>query len=208
MTLVALSAAYGAGGVRIGSALADRLGVPFLDRAIPNAVAARLSVSVDEAVAFDYEASRSWIERVLSGFIGSDTGAPAPLLTGGTSGEDFRRATEEILRRQAETGHGVILGRGAVLVLGDDERVLRVRLHGPPDSRVRQAMALREVDEETARDTVRRLDRTHAAYYRHFYGADIDDPSLYHLVIDSTAIGIDACVELIARASSALVGSA
>lgn len=204
MTLVALSAAYGAGGVRIGSALADELEVPFLDRAIPNAVAARLSVSVDEAVAFDYEASRSWIERVLSGFIGSDTGAPAPLLSEGASSEDFRRATEEILRRQAETGDGVILGRGAVLVLADDERVLRVRLHGPAERRIRQAMRLRGVDEETARDTVRRLDRTHAAYYRHFYGADIDDPSLYHLVIDSTAIGVDDCVELIARATTAL----
>ena len=183
------------------------LGVPFLDRAIPNAVAARLSVSVDEAVAFDYEASRQLDRARVVGIhrLGHRrTGAAAHR---GASGEDFRRATEEILRRQAETGHGVILGRGAVLVLGDDERVLRVRLHGPPDSRVRQAMALREVDEETARDTVRRLDRTHAAYYRHFYGADIDDPSLYHLVIDSTAIGIDACVELIARASTALVGA-
>jgi cytidylate kinase len=206
MTLVALSAAYGAGGGRIGPAVAERLGVPFLDRAIPNAVAAELSVSVDEAVAFDYETSRSWLERVLSGFIGSDTGAPAPLLSEGATGEDFRHATEEIIRRQAESEHGVILGRGAVVVLGDDDRVLRVRLHGPRDSRIRQAMRVRGVDEETATDTIRRLDRTHAAYLRHFYGADIDDPSLYHLMIDSTAIGIDACVDLIVRARTALAG--
>ncbi len=206
MTLVALSAAYGAGGGRIGPAVAERLGVPFLDRAIPNAVAAELSVSVDEAVAFDYETSRSWLERVLSGFIGSDTGAPGPLLSEAATGEDFRRATEEILRRQAESGHGVILGRGAVVVLGDDERVLRVRLHGPRDSRIRQAMRVRGVDEETATDTIRRLDRTHAAYLKHFYGADIDDPSLYHLMIDSTAIGLDACVDLIVRARNAVSG--
>jgi len=206
MTLVALSAAYGAGGGRIGPAVAERLGVPFLDRAIPNAVAAELSVSVDEAVAFDYETSRSWLERVLSGFIGSDTGAPAPLLSEGATGEDFRHATEEIIRRQAESGHGVILGRGAVVVLGGDDRVLRVRLHGPRNRRIRQAMRVRGVDEETATDTIRRLDRTHAAYLKHFYGADIDDPSLYHLMIDSTAIGIDACVDLIVRARTALVG--
>ena len=35
MTLVAISASFGAGGSRIGPALAERLGVPFLDRAIP-----------------------------------------------------------------------------------------------------------------------------------------------------------------------------
>jgi cytidylate kinase len=30
-----------------------------------------------------------------------------------------------------------------------------------------------------------------------FYGADIQDPSLYDLVLDSTALGLDACVELL-----------
>jgi cytidylate kinase len=91
-------------------------------------------------------------------------------------------------------------------VLGDDDRLLRVRLHGPRDGRIRQAMRVRGVDEETATDTIRRLDRTHAAYLKHFYGADIDDPTLYHLMIDSTAIGIDACVDLIVRARTALAG--
>jgi len=42
--LIALSASYGAGGNAIGPALAERLGVPFLDRAIPIRVAARLRV--------------------------------------------------------------------------------------------------------------------------------------------------------------------
>ena len=44
MTLVALSASYGAGGSVIGSALAEPLGVPFIDRAIPLAVADHLHV--------------------------------------------------------------------------------------------------------------------------------------------------------------------
>ncbi len=94
MTLVELSAASGAGGRRIGPALAEWLGVPFLGC-----------------------------------------------------------ATEGILLRQADSGHGVILGRGGVVVLGDDDRVLRVRLHGPQDRRIRQAMGVRGVDEETAIDT-------------------------------------------------------
>ena len=41
------------------------------------------------------------------------------------------------------------------------------------------------------------------AYVRHFYGAEPDDPRLYHLVVDSTALGLDACVELIALAAGA-----
>jgi cytidylate kinase len=202
--LVALSAAYGAGGSRIGTALAERLGVPFLDRAIPTAVAERLSVPFDDALAHDEQTSTSWIERMLAGFLGSDTGAGAPMTAEIATGEDFRRATEQILRRQAETGKGVILGRGGSIVLRDDPRALRVRLHGPVHRRISQAMHFQGVDEATARDTIRRLDRTHAAYIKQFYGADIDDLSLYHLVIDSTAIPIETCVELIARASEPL----
>ncbi len=52
--LVVLSASYGAGGSRERAAkLAERLGVPFVDRAIPVAVAAELDVPVDEAEAHD-----------------------------------------------------------------------------------------------------------------------------------------------------------
>ena len=204
MTLVALSASYGAGGGRIGPALAQRLGVPFVDRAIPTAVAEELSVSLDDAVAHDEQSAPSFIERMLGGFLGSDTGAPTPLPAQAMSGEDFRRATEEVLCRQADTGEGVILGRGGAVVLRDHPRALRVRLDGPVERRVRQAMRMQDVDQETARRTVRRLDRAHAAYLKQFYGVDVDDPTLYHLRIDSTAMPLDTCVELIVVAASAL----
>ena len=204
MTLVALSAAYGAGGTEIGPQVAERLGVPFLDRAIPLQVAEHLDVPVDEAAAHDEEASESFLDRVLRGFIGTDVGAPAPVPPESFTSEDFRRATEEVLLRQARTGEGVILGRAAVIVLREDPEVLRVRLGGPPEQRIRQAMRLGERDEATAREALQRLDRTHADYARQFYGADITDCSLYHVVLDSTALGLDECTELIVDAARSL----
>ena len=204
MTLVALSASYGAGGSVIGPKLAERLGVPFVDRAIPTAVAAALDVSVDDAEAHDENAGKSFLDRFLRGFVGTDVGVPTPVPAETFTSEDFRKATEEVLVRQAATGEGVILGRASVIVLRDDPRVLRVRLDGPDERRVPKAMEITGVDEETARRALQRLDRTHADYARQFYGADIRDPSLYHLVIDSTAIETDACVELIALAASSL----
>ncbi len=59
MSLVALSASYGAGGSVIGPAVAERLDVPFVDRAIPLAVADRLQVSYDEAAAHDDRAGHA-----------------------------------------------------------------------------------------------------------------------------------------------------
>ena len=203
MTLVALSASYGAGGGVIGPSLAERLGVPFVDRAIPVQVAEQLDVPVDTAAAHDEQAPDSFLDRLLRGFIGTDIGVPAPLPAETFTSEDFRLATEKVMLRQAQSGEGVILGRGGVIVLRDDPRVLRVRLDGPPERRVRQAMALRDVDEQTAKETLTKLDRAQAEYLRQFYGADVHDCGLYHLVIDSTVLELDACVGLLARAAEA-----
>jgi len=204
MALVTLSAAYGAGGDVVGPALAERLGVPFVDRAIPVQVAERLDVSVDDAAAHDEQATDSFLDRLLRGFVGTDIGVPAPLPPESFTSEDFRKATEAVLLRQAAAGEGVILGRAGMIVLREDPRVLRVRLDGPRELRQRQAMAIGGIDEDTARDALARLDRAQTDYVRRFYGADIHDCTLYHLVIDSTAIGLDACVELIAPAAEAL----
>jgi cytidylate kinase len=204
VTVVALSAAYGAGGSVVGPALARRLDVPFVDRAIPLAVADRLDVPFDDAAVHDEQVSGSWLERVLSGFMGGDPAAPTPLPAETVSSEDFRRATEEVLLGQAATGVGVILGRGAVILLRDDPRALRVRLDGPAERRVRLAMQLDgSLDAERAERRLRQFDRTHDAYAQRFYGVNIRDPALYHVVLDSTAIELEACVEIIALAASA-----
>jgi cytidylate kinase len=201
MTLVALSASYGAGGSRIGPALAERLGVPFLDRAIPLAVAERLAVPYDDAAAHDEQAGSGRLERLLRGFVGGDTLTPAPVLPDAFRADDFREATEAELRRQAQTGEGVLLGRGAALVLRDDPRVLRVRLDGPPEARLRQAMELQGLDHHTARHALRTTDQAHAEYARRFYGVDLGDPSLYHVVLDTTAIALDDAVDMLAAAA-------
>lgn len=205
MTLVAMSASYGAGSTVIAPALAERLAVPFVDRAIPLAVAEQLKITPDEAEAHETSAGETFLERMLRGFIGSDPGAPAPLPAADAfTSEDFMLATEEVILRQAATGRGVILGRGGVIVLRDHPRVLRVRLSGPAERRKQQAIELGEIDAETADRALHQTDRAHAEYARRFYDADIDDPALYHLWIDGTAFAFDATVETIARAAQAL----
>ncbi len=204
-TLVAISGAYGAGASRVGPALAQRLNVPFLDRVVSAAAAERLAVAFDDAEEVDEQSSASWLERILRGFVGQDFGTPAAWAPEADNrGEEFRRTTEAVLLAQARSGTGVILGRAAAIVLREDPRVLRVRLDGPPARRVRQAMALEGIDEETARGRQRRQDRAHATYARHFYGVDIADPTLYHLALDSTTIALDTCVELLEHAANRL----
>jgi hypothetical protein len=204
MTVVAISAAYGTRSGQIGPALADRLGAPFVDRAIAHRVARRLDVSIDAAVKNWEPAPRSFVERMVSAFLGADTVAPVGPPPDIVTAEDFRRATERAVLEQAATGEGVILGRGCVAVLQQAPGVLRVRLTGPADRRLEQAIKASAQTESQARDTMNHLDRYHAEYLKQFYGVNIDDPTMYHLTIDATALDNDACVSLMVAAAHAL----
>jgi cytidylate kinase len=204
MTLVTLSASYGAGGSKVGPELAAALGVPFVDRAIPVAVAHRLAVPLDEALAHD-ETQGSRLDRLLRDF------APAVQVYAGGGAmiptaleqHGYREATEQVIREQAARGEGVILGRAGMVILHDDPRVLRVRLDGPVEARLAQAMAGDGIDRKTAKRRMKETDGARDAYIQHFYRRDVHDPTLYHLMLDATAFSISACVELIAMAARA-----
>ncbi|HEX7298262.1 MAG TPA: cytidylate kinase-like family protein [Solirubrobacteraceae bacterium] len=203
MPLVTISASYGAGGSQIGPQLARRLGVPFLDRAIPVAVAERLAVPLSEAIAHD-EAGRSAFERLLERFAPAaqafSASTPPPELLDERS---YLTVTEEVIREHAARGDAVVLGRAAAVVLRDVPNALHVRLDGPRDRRLEHAMRLEGIDRETAERHARETDRAREAYVRQFYDVDARDLSLYHLVLDSTALALETCVDLIAVAAAA-----
>jgi cytidylate kinase len=202
MTLITLSAPYGAGGSQVGPAVAERLGVPFVDRAIPTAVAERLAVPLREAVERD-ESIGGWLTRALMTF-----GQVGPVLAGVTpvpeqalTDDAFRQATEQVLREHAAGAGAVILGRAGAIVLHDERRALHVRLTGPEEARIEQGMRIEGVDRPTAERHLEQTDEARQAYVNHFYGSDPRDPALYHLLIDSTALPLDACADLIVLAA-------
>jgi cytidylate kinase len=204
VTLVTVSASYGAGGSRLAPQLAQRLGVPLLDRVVSATVAERLAVSVDEALAAE-ESIGSGLHRLSLGVAAVRViwGAPAETAAEMVDNEAFRRETERVIWELAATGHGVILGRAAAVVLRDDPRALHVRLDGPVPRRIRQAMAIEGIDRRAAERRLAKTDRAREAYVARLYRTDPLRPGLYHLVIDSTVIPLGACVELILGAARA-----
>jgi cytidylate kinase len=203
--VVTISATYGSAGSRIGRRVAEDLGVPFVDRAIPGAVAAELGMSLPDAEAHD-DAGPTALERVMRSLAA----------VGPVSGIDFRadfgdrtfcEATEQVIRRHVECGGGVILGRAGAVVLRDRPATLHVRLDGPVERRVERAMRLEGIDRATAERRRRDNDAARAAYVRVFYGVDAADADLYHVFLDSTVLGEDLCADLIVRAARTITAS-
>lgn len=202
-SVITISASYGAGGSVIGPRLAQRLGVQFVDRAIPVAVSTRLAVPLDDALAHE-ELPHQSLRQLMPLFnsaIQMLAGAPVPPEMLEHEGREFRSATEQVLHEYA-AGGAVILGRAAAVVLRDLPNALHVRLDGSPERRVIQAVRLLGVDQATAEAQLRKADLSREAYVRQWYEVEPRDSNLYHIVIDSTSIDLDTCVEVIAHAAT------
>jgi cytidylate kinase len=199
--LVTVSASYGAGGAVVAPALADRLGVPFLQRATTSAGGVGEAGPCAEPLTSD-EARLTpahWLIACLTSAMPTGpTQSPPP---SSHQDENLRRHCEEGIWSLADADAGVILGRGAAVVLGKD-RGFHVRLDGPPKLRAVQGAAIEGISEAEARRHLNAADRTRDAYVRRLYRTDPADARHYHLIIDSTALPLDTVTELILSALS------
>ena len=201
--VLTISGSYGAGGTEVGRAVAARLGLAFVDRAVPLRVAQALGVPADGAIAHD-EQVQGTLARALISAIGTPVsfGANGLQTRPAADDNDYREATETVLRDIASRG-AVILGRGGAVVLAREPDALHVRLDGPAAGRARRMQQRLGTDADTAMAQLRETDSARTAYTRHLYGRDPSDPSLYHLVLDTTAIPLDTCVDIIVDAATA-----
>jgi cytidylate kinase len=203
--VVTIAALYGAGGSRIGPRVAKRLGVQFLDRAIPRNVAKRAGLP-EQAVAEVDETPQSRGQRLLAVLARA---SPPSSASGQVERLDLeerrlRGEIEDFLAVASRSG-GVVLGRGGAIVLAEVPGALHVYLGGDRMARVERVMAWQGVDRETAAHNVKINDRARRDYVSSAYGVDGDNPRLYHLMVDAIALDVDVCVDLIVAAGESRV---
>jgi cytidylate kinase len=203
--LITVSASYGAGGSVVAPALADRLGLPFLQRVTTSEGGVAEPGPCDEQLT-EEEVKATPVHRLLAAFTEAmPTGPTHSPPSTHHQDQHLRGHGEAGIHRLVAGGGGVILGRAAAVVLGKD-RGFHVRLDGPADRRVAQGATIEGISEEQAMRRLRAADKARTAYVRRLYRTDPADAAPYHLMIDSTAMPLEVVVELIltaARAQSA-----
>ena len=194
--VVTISAAYGAGGSRVGPAVAEALGFPFMDRAVP--VTRSAEVRPDPEAATEEERTEGFLTRLLSSFAaGPDGTAGVGAVVPGAGDEAVRR--EAATRVGQFTAHdGVVLGWGSTVLVPS---AFHVRLGGPEDARIAQAMRLGGIDEQAARKRRADTDSVRETYLKRLHSKDWRDLRLYHLILDSTAVPLETCTEIIVTAA-------
>jgi cytidylate kinase len=205
--LITVSATYGAGGSVVAPALAKRLGVSFLHRVTTTSGEITDPGPCHERLTAE-ESRTTPAHRVLASFTHSIPLGPTQLPPAARHhDEDLRCAAESGIHDLVASGGGVVLGRAAAVVLGKD-RGFHVRLDGPPARRIAQGAEVEGISQDQARAHMESADKARTAYVRRLYHADPADASLYHLVIDSTALPLEKVVEIILIAATAQITAA
>ena len=193
--IITISREFESLGSEIAQAVAARLHIPYVDKFLITESAQQSGFPVDHIEARDEVlASRfEYSQAQAHHFYGAGE-------TPHTTNEKVAHAQFDIIRRLAEEGPCVIVGRCANFILREREDVLDVFIRAGRDFRIRQAMETLDLPEKQAARVLKRTDKARQAYYKHHTGQDWHDSDAYHISLNSDRLGIDLCVETILRA--------
>ena len=180
--IITIAREHGSEGKQIGKLVAEKLGIPFYYKEM-TALAAQ-EAGLDKAFVSDINANSPAILHEL--YLSTKVIQQAVI------------AQETIIRRIAENGSCVIVGRAADWVLREHPHVKRIFIHAPTDFRIRSIMERYGDTRESAAANIRHSDEARAAYYRSISGQEWGDPHAYELCVDASA-GRDVCAETIIR---------
>lgn len=192
--IITLGRQHGSNGHLIARRLAEELGYKCYDKEIVDEAAA--------ASAFSKEIFDSYDEKRVSAYILS-----TPHYIGMNEGFHLNMqvaaAQFETMRRLAEKGDCIFVGRCADYVLRNRDDVLRIFIMGDMETRIKTMMERRSLSYDQARRLVREVDKDRSSYYKYHTDQIWGESENYDLCIDSR-VGVQGTVDVIRAYMAAL----
>lgn len=185
----------GSGGRDIGRMLAQEFGATYYDKELLNLAAQESGFS------------KEFFERndERKGFLRSFLHLPYAIGSSSTnfyqnnfSQEGLFKFQSDAIRKAAQEGSCVFLGRCADYVLRDFNDVVNVFITASLDFKIENVAKKQGIGREEAMKLIENGERERANYYNYFTGKQWGHATSYDLCIDSSAIGIAETVRIIA----------
>ena len=184
--IITIAREHGSSGKQIGKLVAEKLGIPFYYK---------------EMIAL--AAHESGLDKEFISDIHKNAPDVLYELYASTHVVQLAIAAQDkIIRKIANNGSCVIVGRSADYVLKDYENVFRIFISAPKEYRIHRVMEVYGDTLQEAKRNVRRSDKARASYYRHISGKQWGDENNYDLVVDSSS-GVEGTVLTILKYISA-----
>lgn len=189
---IAIEREYASGGTEIGEKLAEALGIPCYGREILEEVARENGTTPEQIQDLEESSNGSLLYSIAM---------VAKMMTGESSGisqeNALYMAEAKTIYRLSQQGSGVFIGRCAGWVMKDRTDVLKVFIHAEPVFRRKRAAEIYGIHSARIENILKKFDKRRSNFYNANTGKKWDDKSGYHLILDSSRLGIDQCVEIL-----------
>ncbi len=210
MAIITMSRQLGSRASELANRLCDELALVAFDKGLMAKVATDVGLGQHEVVDYsedEYE-KRGFFEALfrrpralgeVSMWVDSQTRTVRQL-----DEEDAIGLIRSTINAAYKRGNVLIVGRGGQAVLENRPGVLHLRIVAPFEDRVLQVQASESLTAAQARRLIEERDAAQREYLRMFHHIDVDDATLYHLVLNTGKMTLDQCVALIKEAAQGL----
>lgn len=195
--IITISRQFGSGGREIGSRLAKKLGLPFYDNELISRAAKESGFAEAAFENAEKKATNSLLYSLAMGmnaYGNQDIG-----FTHLSLDDQLYLAQSNVIRKVAEEGPCVIVGRCADYVLRDLDNVVNIFIWADIEARKQRAIEQYHLKANKAEEEILRTDRRRANYYNYHASEKWGRAENYHLSLRSDYIGIDSTVDCIVQ---------
>lgn len=190
--IITISREFGSGGGEIGRIAAKRLGFEYYDKDI--ILQAARTANLDQYNSQDFD------EKLVPRF-----GFTQSLFDMYNDPLDERlfAAQKQVIRKFAEHGNCVIVGRNANHILREFDYALHVFVHADKEWRIERMKndKMAEYSVEKIAQHLKDVDKARKKYCSYYTDTVFGAAELYDLCVCSSSLGVDTCVDLICLAA-------
>jgi cytidylate kinase len=192
--IITIGRQFGSGGREIGQKMASRLGISFFDKELIR-IASRESGLREE---FFEKVDEKKHFSLFPGLFGMRSNVADELSSNYyLSNEALFRIQSDVMRKLADEGSCLFVGRCADYVLKDRSDSLNIFIHADFDDRIRRVASRHSITDSKARDMIEKTDRSRSGYYNYVSGKNWGVVESYHMSINSSVLGIDETARLL-----------
>ncbi len=201
--VITIGRQLGSGGRQIGQKLSARLGIAFYDKELIRIASKESGLKEEFFERVDEQKHFS----LFPGLFGIRTSVTDDFFSNYyLSNETLFKIQSDVMRRLAEEGSSIFVGRCADYVLKEHRDCLNLFISADINDRIRRIAGSHKITEEKAREIIEKTDKGRSSYYNYFSAKTWGAAESYHLCINSSLLGIDSTVDLIWRVAEERFG--
>lgn len=196
-SIITISRSFGSNGREIGRRLAERYGIKWYDKDLMKRAAQESGLCTEIFENLDEKPTSSFLYNLVMDSY--SFGYPSSSYVDMPIGHKVFLAQFDAIKKIADEGPCVIIGRCADYALSDYDNCINLFIYSNMNERVKHIMDRFSLSEDKAKEMINKKDKQRSNYYNFYSNKKWGKAESYDLCIDSSLLGIDGTVELIGQ---------